>query len=279
MLNPGELPLHRFALSAKGLGRPARRAGMARLWRTLRGCIGGVAQSRSLLAPHPSPAPAIRWLEAGGLRGNVAPPRSLPSLWAGEGRRPCGLPVGKSWRARRGARPAVKLSLQAASYFGDAGIGADLVFLATGSTGDADGTDHFVADLDWDTATNGDDVGDLSQIGVLRLIGQVFEFEGRLAARAGCVRLEPPELHGVWVGAIAAQGRGDIAGLIDDNHGYAIAILRTLLERTLDDHQRHLHGDVFLDLRRLGIAGCGAGARQQGGGEQLAGKRHGFLLW
>src|SRR5262249_34046231 len=49
-----------------------------------------------------------------------------------------------------------------------------------------------------------------------------------------------------------------IAGLIDDHDGNLVAVLGALIERALDDGDRHRHGDVFLHLRRLGRGRCGS---------------------
>src|SRR4029450_2113965 len=69
--------------------------------------------------------------------------------------------------------------------------------------------------------------------------------------RVRAISLEAAKFHGVRIGPVAADGRSDIASLINDHNGNLIAIFCTLLERALNDHERHFHRNVPLDLRSL----------------------------
>src|SRR5689334_19656703 len=79
--------------------------------------------------------------------------------------------------ARPLSRSAGAMSLQTAGHFGNAGVGAGLIFLTSGCAGDPNCTNNFVANLDWNATTDGDNVGDLLQVGALGLVGQIFELE------------------------------------------------------------------------------------------------------
>src|SRR6516162_6276640 len=131
------------------------------------------------------------------------------------------------WAAARQLR-----SIQARSYLGDAGIGASLVLFAARGPGDADRADYLVADLDQHAATHRNYVRDLLQKSVLRLISQILELKRGLAASASRISLEPAKFDGVRIGPVAADGRSDIASLIND-------------------HERHFHRNVLLDLWSL----------------------------
>jgi hypothetical protein len=55
----------------------------------------------------------------------------------------------------------------------------------------------------------------------------------------------------VRIGPVATDGRSNIASLINDYDGNLIAVLCALLERALNDHERHFHRNVLLDLWSL----------------------------
>src|SRR4029450_2846555 len=118
-------------------------------------------------------------------------------------------------------------SIQARSHLGDAGIGARLILFATRGAGDADRADHLVAALDRHAATHRNHVRDLLQKSVLRLISQILELKRGLAASASRISLKAAKFHSVRIGPVAADGRSDIASLINDYDGNFIAIFRS----------------------------------------------------
>src|SRR5262249_55117726 len=120
--------------------------------------------------------------------------------------------------------------------------------------GAADPADSPVADPDPPAGPHRNPVRDLLQKSVLRLISQILELKRGLAASASRISLEAAEFHGVRIGPVAADGRSDIASLVNDHDGNLIAILCTLLERALNDHERHFHRNVLLDLWSLRIS-------------------------
>src|SRR5262245_66626517 len=164
-------------------------------------------------------------------------------------------------------------SIQARSHL----IGARLILFATRGAGDADRADYLVADLDRHAATDRNHVRDLLQKSVLRLISQILELKRGLAASASRISLEPAKFDGVRIGPVAADGRSDIASLINDDDGNLIAIFCALLERALNDHERHFHRNVLLDLRTLRTGRRGERERKHRNAEKLTRKCHVFL--
>jgi NAD(P)-dependent dehydrogenase (short-subunit alcohol dehydrogenase family) len=165
-------------------------------------------------------------------------------------------PLGARARQQTGHQQMVALfqslkSIQAGGHLGNTGVGARLVLFAAGGAGDADRADYLVADLDRHAATNRNYIRDLLQKGILRLVSQILKLKRGLPASASSVSLEAAKFHGVRIGPVAADGRSDVAGLINDYDGNLIAIFGTLLERALNDHKRHFHRNVLLDLWSL----------------------------
>src|SRR5947209_20169136 len=150
--------------------------------------------------------------------------------------------------------------LQGVGDFSNAGIGTNLILLAAGRAGDADAADCFVTSFDRHAAADPDNIRDLFNPCVLGLFHQFLYFERRLAACARGVSLEAREFHCMWIGAVAADSGKEVPALIYDRYGNFIAVFRTLLERAVDDHQRHFHRHVLLALRSLRI--CRRGERQ-----------------
>src|SRR5262249_37113601 len=100
-------------------------------------------------------------------------------------------------------------------------------------------------------ATHRNHVRDLLQKSVLGLISQILELKRGLAASASRISLEAAKFHGVRIGPVATDGRSDIASLVNDYDGNLIAVLCALLERALNDYERHFHRNVLLDLWSL----------------------------
>src|SRR5262249_19212278 len=138
----------------------------------------------------------------------------------------------------------------ARSHLGDAGISARLILFATRGAGDADRADYLVADLDRHATTHRNHIRDLLQISIFRLISQILKLKRGLAASASRISLEAANS---MVCGLVPSPRTDaaIASLINDHDGNLIAIFCALLERALNDHERHFHRNVLLDLRRL----------------------------